>query len=221
MWCDLGESVGSRICNIFNFSIWLKSSLGEIHFAESPNRTIQSYSNWKILRTIENKRNAFLFLAVSHNQCCRLSTDPTRLQHIYRFSWLIKSILYQLHQHSITTNRVTLGSKEGRSAKWHHFTQTIYSLSGLHIPLILHMIALCSLHLPWSLPFVLATVFAFLPVVVSYRIKCNSVNSYLCTMPICRFWLSTGNVEYPMPQLFTEITEAQRHSHHRSGIRLK
>ena len=44
----------------------------------------QSYSNWKILKTIENKRNAFLFLAVSHDQCFQLPTDPTRSQHICR-----------------------------------------------------------------------------------------------------------------------------------------
>ena len=38
-------------------------------------------SNWMILRTIENNRNSFLFLAMSHNQCCRLLTDPARSQH--------------------------------------------------------------------------------------------------------------------------------------------
>ena len=32
---------------------------------------------------IENKRNAFLFLTVSHNQCSRLPTDPARSQHNY------------------------------------------------------------------------------------------------------------------------------------------
>ena len=42
----------------------------------------QSYSNSKILKTIENRRNAFLFLAVSHNQWARFPTDPARLQHI-------------------------------------------------------------------------------------------------------------------------------------------
>ncbi len=46
----------------------------------------QSYSNWKILKTIENKRIAFLFLPVSHNQCSRLPTDPARSQHILLLS---------------------------------------------------------------------------------------------------------------------------------------
>ena len=40
-------------------------------------------SNWRILRTTENNRNPFHFLAISHNQCCRLPTDPARSQHIY------------------------------------------------------------------------------------------------------------------------------------------
>ncbi len=34
MWCDLGQSVRSRTCDIF--TIWLKSSLGWLHFAETP-----------------------------------------------------------------------------------------------------------------------------------------------------------------------------------------
>ncbi len=44
----------------------------------------QSYSNWKILKTVENKRNGFLFLAVSHNQCSRLPIDPAK--HIFSLS---------------------------------------------------------------------------------------------------------------------------------------
>ena len=35
MWCNPRESVGSRTCDIFQFSTCLKSSLGEIHFAEN------------------------------------------------------------------------------------------------------------------------------------------------------------------------------------------
>ncbi len=35
--------------------------------------------NWRILKTIENKRNLFHFLAISHNQCSRLPTDSARL----------------------------------------------------------------------------------------------------------------------------------------------
>ncbi len=50
----------------FQFSVWLKSSLGEVHFAENPSWSSGSkvMSNWRILRTIEIK---FLFLAKSHN----------------------------------------------------------------------------------------------------------------------------------------------------------
>ncbi len=74
----------------FQFSIWLKSSLGEVYFAENPhlNRNSGSkviYSNWKILKTIENETTTFLFLTVSHNQCWWLPTDPTGSQHIYFF----------------------------------------------------------------------------------------------------------------------------------------
>ncbi len=71
----------------FQFSIWLKCSLGEVHFAEKPhlNRSTGSkvVSNWRVLRTIENNRNSFLFLGISHNQCYRLPTDTARSQHIW------------------------------------------------------------------------------------------------------------------------------------------
>ncbi len=72
----------------FLFSICLKSSLGHwgryilLKTPPESDQWFQSYSNWKTLRTTENKRNAFVFLAVSHNQCCRLPTDPAR-SHIY------------------------------------------------------------------------------------------------------------------------------------------
>ena len=73
----------------FQFSIWLKCSFREVHFAENPhlNRSSGSkvMSNWRIHRTIENNWNSF-FLAVSHNQCCRLLTDPARSHHIYIFT---------------------------------------------------------------------------------------------------------------------------------------
>ncbi len=41
------------------FSILLKSSLGEVHFAETPpdsNQWFQSHSNGKILKTIEKRK---------------------------------------------------------------------------------------------------------------------------------------------------------------------
>ncbi len=86
MWCDLGESVGSRTCDIisslFDWSPHLEMYILLKTLPES-DQWFQSYSNWKVLRTIENKRNGFLFLAISHNQCSWLLTDPAWSQHIY------------------------------------------------------------------------------------------------------------------------------------------
>ncbi len=88
---SMGISRKSNVCH-FQFSIWLKFSLGEVHFAEIPTWIIRipkfpkvPISNGKIFKTIENKRNAFLFLAVSHNQCSRLLTDPARSHHMTYF----------------------------------------------------------------------------------------------------------------------------------------
>ena len=47
----------------FQFSIWLKCPFGEVHFAENPTCS-KVMSNWRILRTVENNRNSFLFLAI-------------------------------------------------------------------------------------------------------------------------------------------------------------
>ena len=57
--------------------IWRGTFCWKPHLNRSNGSEIMS--NWRILRTIENNRNSFLFLAISHNQCCRLPTDPTRL----------------------------------------------------------------------------------------------------------------------------------------------
>ena len=48
--------------NLWHFQFWirLKSSFGEIHFVENPTWIGQSYEQWKILQTIEIKRNSFL-----------------------------------------------------------------------------------------------------------------------------------------------------------------
>ncbi len=86
MWCDLGESVGSRTCDIFSFlfdwEVLIRS--GTFCWKRPLNRSSGSkvMSNWRILGTIENNRNAFLFLAISDNQWCRLQTDPNRSQHL-------------------------------------------------------------------------------------------------------------------------------------------
>ena len=65
----------------FQFSIWLMCSFVEVHFAENPTwiRPVIP-SNWRILRTIENKRNSFLFVAIPHNQCSRLLDGNTYTQ---------------------------------------------------------------------------------------------------------------------------------------------
>ena len=39
-------------------------------------------SNWRVLKTIENKRHAFLFLSIFHIQCSQLLTDSARSWHI-------------------------------------------------------------------------------------------------------------------------------------------
>ncbi len=45
-----------------------------------------------MIQTIENKRNTFLFMAVSHNQCSRLPTDPARSKHIIFIITLIQPV---------------------------------------------------------------------------------------------------------------------------------
>ncbi len=92
----------------FQFSIWLKSSLGEGYFAETLPASVQwfqSYSDWKILKTTE--KNAFLFLAVCHNQSSWLPTPqvfaiinflgvffpPTKIV----FYLLMSSFLFVIH----------------------------------------------------------------------------------------------------------------------------
>ena len=81
MWWDLGKSVWNRTCDIFSF-LWMKFLFEEANFAEKPTWTGLVPMLWAILRTIENKRNQFLFLAISQNQCSRLPTDSARSQHI-------------------------------------------------------------------------------------------------------------------------------------------
>ncbi len=67
--CDLGKSVWSRICDIFNVLFDWSAHLESV-FCWKPhlNRTSGSkvMSSWRILKKIENKRNSLLFLAISH-----------------------------------------------------------------------------------------------------------------------------------------------------------
>ena len=88
MWCDLGESIEHVTFSVFYSTEVLIRSLC-ILLKPQVNRTSGSkviYSNWKILKIIENKRNTFLFVIVSQKsqsrQCSRLPSDPARLQHI-------------------------------------------------------------------------------------------------------------------------------------------
>ncbi len=74
MWCDLVGSVRTRTCDIFSFLFemitWRGTFWWKLHLNRSSSSKVMS--NWRVLRTIENNRNSFLFLAISHNQCCQL-----------------------------------------------------------------------------------------------------------------------------------------------------
>ena len=63
----------------FQFSIWLKCSFGEVHFVYNPTwirppraSSSKVMSNGRVLKTIENKRNPFLF-----SGCISQSMLPT------------------------------------------------------------------------------------------------------------------------------------------------
>ena len=68
----------------FQFFIWLKLSFGEVHFVENPTWIRPVVSKLQAIEWlskqywIENERNSFLFLALSHNQCPPLLTDSSR-----------------------------------------------------------------------------------------------------------------------------------------------
>ncbi len=92
------------------FSIWLNCSLGgrgtfcwKPHLNQTSGSKVIAIEGFS--KTIDNKRNAFLFLVVSHNQCFRLPTDSTRSQHIcYVVTWYRIS---HLSAHFASTNGVT------------------------------------------------------------------------------------------------------------------
>ncbi len=77
MWCDLYGNQSEVEHVTFQFSIWLKCPFGARYIillktlTESDQWFI-NYSNWMILKTIENNRNSFLFLDIFYNQCFRL-----------------------------------------------------------------------------------------------------------------------------------------------------
>ncbi len=107
MWCDLylGESVGNWMWH-FQFSIWLKCSLGEVHFAENPTWISPLVSRLWAIEDSQNNRNLFFLLAISHNQCCRLPTDSTRSQHIWKNSKMSWAVWH--HHGSLKWNVLTL-----------------------------------------------------------------------------------------------------------------
>ena len=82
---SVAGSVRTHTCDIFSFLLDWSAHLERYILLKTPLESVQWFqmSNWRVLRTIENNRNSFLFLATSHNQCCRLPTDPARSQHIY------------------------------------------------------------------------------------------------------------------------------------------
>ena len=86
----------------FQFSVWLKCSFGELHFAENPTWISPVVPRlWAIegfFKTKEKNRNLFLFLAVSHNQCCRLLTGPARSQHI-RQVYFLETGIWEILNH--------------------------------------------------------------------------------------------------------------------------
>ncbi len=74
MWCNLGKSVWIWTCDIFSLFyltemliIWGGTSCWKSHLNWTSSFKVMS--NWRKcrLKAIENKRNSFLFLAISHN----------------------------------------------------------------------------------------------------------------------------------------------------------
>ena len=82
---DLGESNGSRTCNIFSFLLDWNAHLERYILLKTPLELVQwfqGYDQLKILRTMEIVEIHLELLAISHNQYCQLPTDPARSQHI-------------------------------------------------------------------------------------------------------------------------------------------
>ena len=70
MWCDLAGSVKLAHVTFSQFSIWLKCSLGEVHFGETPtwiSPVVPRYEQLKGSQNKRNNRNSFLFLAISQS----------------------------------------------------------------------------------------------------------------------------------------------------------
>ena len=62
MWCDLGKSVWSRTCDVFQFSMCLKCSFGEVHFAENSTWIGPVVSKlWAIIKDSQNSQKILFF----------------------------------------------------------------------------------------------------------------------------------------------------------------
>ncbi len=64
MWYNLRESVGSQTCDIFSLLFDWSPHKERYILLETPHESdlwFQSYSNWKILKTIKTKEMHFLF----------------------------------------------------------------------------------------------------------------------------------------------------------------
>ena len=68
----------------FQFSIWLNCPLGVCNLLKTPpesDQWIHSYSNWKILKTIDKKMHSFFWPYISQSML-PTSIYPARSQHI-------------------------------------------------------------------------------------------------------------------------------------------
>ncbi len=105
--------------------IWRGNFCWKPHLNQTSGSKVMS--NWRILKTIENKRNSFLFLAISHNQCSRLPTDAARLQHIYPTWWTRCSFYtYKCTFFSTCSLSISLKSSEYPYFPRHKILPTIY-----------------------------------------------------------------------------------------------
>ena len=92
MWCDLGESVGSRACDIFSFLFDWSPHLGEVHFAENPTWIGPVVPMLKQLKDSQNKKKC-----IPYSSCILQSINAPnfrlipldRSQHIYTFVYLL------------------------------------------------------------------------------------------------------------------------------------
>ncbi len=81
-----GISRNSRVTFSVFYSIEVLTLIERYILLKTQLESVQWFQGYEQLRGSQNNRNSFLFLAISHNQCCRPPTDPARLQHNLRLS---------------------------------------------------------------------------------------------------------------------------------------